>query len=126
MLSSLDDALAHDSDAEIYPEGSCTLFGNISGTPQACSDFIHFRALGAVTQPEVPWVNRPTFQQAVEIKYAGALSRLGHVLGRDRVAQLHRSPRERRRGLRDPTLDGLEDLRCASRTASTTLRAGSP
>ena len=68
MLSSLDNALAHDSDGEIYPEGSCTLFGNISGTPQACSDFIHFRALGAVTQPEVPWVNRPTFQQAVEIK----------------------------------------------------------
>ncbi len=68
LLSSLDDALAHDSDAEIYPEGSCTMFGNIQGTPQTCSDFIHFRALGAVTQPEVPWVNRPTFQQAVEIK----------------------------------------------------------
>jgi acyl-homoserine lactone acylase PvdQ len=68
LLRSLDGALAHDSDAEIYPEGPCTLLGNISATAQACSDLIHFRALGAVTQPDVPWVNRPTFQQTVKIK----------------------------------------------------------
>ncbi len=68
LLSSLADALHHDSDAELYPDGSCTLYGGISGDPQACADFIHYRAVGAITQPEEPWVNRPTFQQAVEIK----------------------------------------------------------
>jgi hypothetical protein len=26
-----------------------------------------FRPLGAITQPLTPWVNRPTFQQTVEI-----------------------------------------------------------
>jgi hypothetical protein len=32
-----------------------------------CSDSIQFRAIGAVTQPLSEWINRPTFQQAVEI-----------------------------------------------------------
>ncbi len=68
LLSSLDAALKHDSDGELYPEGSCTLYGGISGDPQACADLIHYRAVGAITQPEEPWVNRPTFQQTVEIK----------------------------------------------------------
>ena len=34
---------------------------------QACFDSIFFRPLGGVTQPLMPWVNRPTFQQAVEV-----------------------------------------------------------
>ena len=34
---------------------------------QACFDSVFFRPLGGVTQPLMPWVNRPTFQQAVEI-----------------------------------------------------------
>ncbi len=68
LLTSLDAALHHDSDSELYPEGSCTLYGGIDGDAQACSDFIHYRAVGAITQPEEPWVNRPTFQQTVEIK----------------------------------------------------------
>jgi hypothetical protein len=68
LLGSLDDALAHQSDGELYPDGGCTEFGDISGDPQVCADTIHHRAIGAITQPPVPWVNRPTFQQAVEIK----------------------------------------------------------
>jgi hypothetical protein len=68
MLSSLKDALAHQTDAELYPEGGCTEFGGIHADAQACADTIHHRALGAVTIPPVPWVNRPTFQQAVQIK----------------------------------------------------------
>jgi len=68
LLSSLGDALAHDSDAELYPDGGCTLYGGISGSAQACADSIHHRAVGAITIPPVPWVNRPTFQQAVQIK----------------------------------------------------------
>ena len=34
---------------------------------QTCFDAVSFRALGAVTQPLIPWINRPTYQQAVEI-----------------------------------------------------------
>jgi hypothetical protein len=34
---------------------------------QTCFDAISLRALGGVTQPLIPWVNRPTYQQAVEI-----------------------------------------------------------
>jgi acyl-homoserine lactone acylase PvdQ len=35
---------------------------------QWCWDAIVFRALGAITQPPMQWVNRPTFQQADEIQ----------------------------------------------------------
>ena len=34
---------------------------------QACWDMIWFRPLGGITQPLIPWQNRPTFQQVVEI-----------------------------------------------------------
>jgi acyl-homoserine lactone acylase PvdQ len=37
---------------------------------QACRDDVRFRALGAITQPPIPWVNRPTYQQAVEVRRA--------------------------------------------------------
>ena len=35
---------------------------------QACGDKIIFRAVGAVSQPLMAWVNRPTYQQALEIQ----------------------------------------------------------
>ncbi|MCW2993670.1 MAG: Penicillin amidase, partial [Conexibacter sp.] len=35
---------------------------------QECYDDVSFRALGGITQPLIPWINRPTYQQAVEIK----------------------------------------------------------
>jgi hypothetical protein len=28
---------------------------------------VSFRALGGISQPLIPWINRPTYQQAVEI-----------------------------------------------------------
>jgi hypothetical protein len=34
---------------------------------QKCFDSVMMRPLGAVTQPLIDWINRPTFQQAVEI-----------------------------------------------------------
>jgi hypothetical protein len=34
---------------------------------QMCYDSIVFRALGAITVPTMVWINRPTFQQAVEV-----------------------------------------------------------
>ena len=41
-----------------------------------CSDSIQFRAIGAITQPLIEWVNRPTFQQADEIQGHGPGRRL--------------------------------------------------
>jgi acyl-homoserine lactone acylase PvdQ len=35
---------------------------------QTCFDAIYFRPLGAITQPLIPWQNRPTFQQVVEVE----------------------------------------------------------
>jgi hypothetical protein len=62
LLASLKDALAHDSDAELYPEGPC---GDLDA--QGCNDAIDYTPTGAITQPPQPWVNRPTFQQVVQI-----------------------------------------------------------
>ena len=36
-----------------------------------CSDSIEFKPTGAISQPLIEWVNRPTFQQAVEIQGHG-------------------------------------------------------
>jgi hypothetical protein len=49
--------------SDIYPpvEG-CT-----QGDNQWCHDAIEFRPVGLVEQPYIHWVNRPTFQQVVEI-----------------------------------------------------------
>jgi acyl-homoserine lactone acylase PvdQ len=65
LIKSLEQALAHDSDAELYPgqpDSACKL-----GDAQVCNDTIRYRATGAVTQPPQPWIDRPTFQQAVEV-----------------------------------------------------------
>ncbi|MGH2965559.1 MAG: penicillin acylase family protein [Solirubrobacterales bacterium] len=57
LLGSLGAALQHDSNAEIY-----------GGESQATHDKIGFTAVGAITQPRIPWVNRPTFQQAIQVQ----------------------------------------------------------
>lgn len=62
LAKSLREALAHTSDAELYPSGPCD-----EGDAQWCSDSIAHTAVGAVTQPRIQWQNRPTFQQVVEI-----------------------------------------------------------
>ena len=65
LVRSLAKALAHDSDAEIYPgqpDSNCEI-----GDAQVCTDAIRHRATGAITQPAIPWIDRPTFQQVVEI-----------------------------------------------------------
>ena len=70
LLGSLRRALAHDRDSQLYPGGSCQLgtgTKEFAADPQACADAIGYRAVGAITQPLTPWINRPTFQQAVEI-----------------------------------------------------------
>jgi hypothetical protein len=63
LEASLRDAL-HVSRTTLYhdPGGRCT------DGDQMCFDSIRFRPLGGVTQPLIPWVNRPTYQQANEIQ----------------------------------------------------------
>ena len=64
LVSSLKDALTADA-AELYQDDVCGDEG--LGGDQACFDMIWHRPLGGITQPLIPWQNRPTFQQVVEI-----------------------------------------------------------
>ncbi|MDQ6605864.1 MAG: penicillin acylase family protein, partial [Actinomycetota bacterium] len=57
---------AAESAAQVYPADGVCKAGD-----QMCSDSIQFRAIGAITQPLIEWVNRPTFQQADEIQGHG-------------------------------------------------------
>ena len=74
---------------------------------QWCFDSVRFRPIGAVTVRTIHWINRPTFQQAVEVQ--GHRAR-GYVAaqGRDAAA-----------GVAGARLQGL--LR--ARTASTARRS---
>jgi acyl-homoserine lactone acylase PvdQ len=65
LLASLKQALAVDP-AQLYKDDTCKAAG-MQGN-QECFDDVYFRPLGAVTQPLIPWVNRPTYQQAVDIQ----------------------------------------------------------
>jgi acyl-homoserine lactone acylase PvdQ len=53
---------AGESPQQVYPADKVCQAGD-----QMCSDSIQFRALGAITQPLIEWVNRPTFQQADDL-----------------------------------------------------------
>jgi Penicillin amidase len=65
LASSLAAAVA-ESPQQVYPADGVCAAGD-----QMCSDSIQFRAIGAITQPLLEWVNRPTFQQADEIQGHG-------------------------------------------------------
>lgn len=62
LVGSLSKALKHTSDAELYPDGPCD-----GGDAQWCNDAVEHTPTGAVTQPEIHWIDRPTFQQVVQI-----------------------------------------------------------
>ncbi len=54
----------------ILPVDKNALYSGDSGCAagdQICWDAIRFRALGGITQPPINWVNRPTYQQVVEL-----------------------------------------------------------
>jgi hypothetical protein len=65
LLSSLRSALKVDP-TKLYADPVCADAGQ-SGD-QSCYDAIYFRPLGAITQPLLPWQNRPTFQQVVSVE----------------------------------------------------------
>jgi hypothetical protein len=67
LVRSLQQAVAAEP-AELYADGVCADEGRDG--EQACFDAIWHRPLGGITQPLIPWQNRPTFQQVVEIPRA--------------------------------------------------------
>jgi len=54
--------------AELYKDDVCTRYGKPSD--QWCFDAIRHRPLGAINQQLIHWINRPTFQQVVEVQRA--------------------------------------------------------
>jgi len=66
LLNTLRQALAVNP-AQLYADSDCQAAGEPGGA-QKCFDAIGFRAVGAITQPLTAWVNRPTYQQALEIQ----------------------------------------------------------
>jgi hypothetical protein len=68
LRSSLKAALAVPASALYSGDKVCKNDGQDGS--QTCWDSIYFRPLGAMTQPLIPWQNRPTYQQAVEVPRA--------------------------------------------------------
>jgi hypothetical protein len=62
LESSLKGALAEKA-TDAYPADAVCKAGD-----QPCLDDVRFRPLGGVTQPLIPWINRPTYQHAVEVQ----------------------------------------------------------
>ena len=62
LESSLSQAVAETA-AQVYPADPPCPAGD-----QMCADSIQFRAIGAIAQPPIEWVNRSTFQEAAEIQ----------------------------------------------------------
>jgi acyl-homoserine lactone acylase PvdQ len=60
LLGTLQSALGDDPYGE---NADCNL-----NDRQMCFDAIKFRSTGGITQPDMTWMNRPTFQQAVQIQ----------------------------------------------------------
>jgi acyl-homoserine lactone acylase PvdQ len=61
LSAALLDALAVTKE-QLYTDSGCT------AGDQPCFDAVRFRAIGGVTVPSIPWINRPTYQQAVEVQ----------------------------------------------------------
>jgi len=64
LEASLESALGEKA-TDTYPADASCKAGD-----QPCLDSVRFRPLGGVTQPLIPWINRPTYQQAVEVQGA--------------------------------------------------------
>ena len=70
LALSLKAALAHSDPAEVYGDDAKCVeeSGGDGGRLQWCYDSVVHRPLGAISQPRIHWINRPTFQQAVEVQ----------------------------------------------------------
>jgi hypothetical protein len=66
LEASLKEALAVPEDELYKGDDACAADGRPHD--QLCYDAIRFRPLGAATQPLIHWINRPTYQQAIEVQ----------------------------------------------------------
>jgi acyl-homoserine lactone acylase PvdQ len=68
LLSTL--ATAEPATADELYGGDAVCRGSERGSMdlQMCFDAVRMRPLGAITHPLIPWIDRPTFQQAVEVQ----------------------------------------------------------
>jgi len=62
----LDDAIATDRESLYDDDPICEEEAELE--PQYCYDTVAHTAAGAITQPLIHWINRPTFQQVVEVQ----------------------------------------------------------
>jgi hypothetical protein len=67
LRKSLAAALRADDPQKLYGGDAVCKAAGRDGD-QKCFDAVRMRPLGAITQPLIDWVNRPTFQQVVEIQ----------------------------------------------------------
>jgi acyl-homoserine lactone acylase PvdQ len=67
LVASLKVALGRDDAARLYGGDPVCVKAGRDGD-QKCFDAVMMRPLGAITQPLIDWINRPTFQQVVEIQ----------------------------------------------------------
>jgi hypothetical protein len=67
LRKSLAAALRADDPQKLYGGDSVCKAAGRDGD-QKCFDAVRMRPLGAITQPLIDWINRPTFQQVVEIQ----------------------------------------------------------
>jgi acyl-homoserine lactone acylase PvdQ len=67
LVASLKAALGQDDAAKLYGGDPVCVDAGRDGD-QKCFDAVRMRPLGAITQPLIDWINRPTFQQVVEIQ----------------------------------------------------------
>lgn len=65
LTTSLKAAL-HVSKSQLYQDEVCSDYGRPNN--QMCFDAVRQRPIGAIQQQLIHWINRPTFQQTVEIK----------------------------------------------------------
>jgi hypothetical protein len=67
LRDSLRQALARDP-AVFYKDDTCEDYEMPSS--QWCYDAVRHRPVGAINQPLIHWINRPTFQQVIEVQQA--------------------------------------------------------
>ena len=51
---------------DVYGTEGCTFFNGTSATPQMCNDAVDSVDVTLAAVPKFHWINRPTFQQAVQ------------------------------------------------------------
>jgi hypothetical protein len=67
LLGSLREALQVPASQLYGGDPQCESGNDVGFSAQMCFDAVLFRPTGGITQPLIHWVNRPTYQQAVEV-----------------------------------------------------------